>query len=81
MKTKKCDSAFPISGYCADASGALCGEVIHHEGMSLRDYFAGKVLPSIILDDLDRDNGESYMQAVVRLAYEYADAMLEERKK
>ena len=42
-------------------------------GMELRDWFAGMVLQSSC-----RENGE---WEAARLAYEYADAMLEERNK
>ncbi len=47
-------------------------------GMSLRDYFAAKVLPSSIT----RHWGDySYMETIAAEAYEMADAMLAERAK
>jgi len=44
-------------------------------GMSLRDYFAAKALQGLL-------SGRNHIAEVnVRLAYEYADAMLKEREK
>lgn len=43
-----------------------------HEGMTLRDYFAGKALPSVM---------HLCAQSFARKAYEIADAMLAERLK
>lgn len=44
-------------------------------GMSLRDYFAAKALQGLL-------SGRNYIaETNVRLAYEYADAMLKEREK
>ena len=47
----------------------------HEEGMSLRDYFAGQAMQSII------KYGSAYSEKniIARYAYEYADAMLEAR--
>lgn len=45
------------------------------DGMSLRDYFAAKALQGLL-------SGRRYIaETNVRLAYEYADAMLKEREK
>jgi hypothetical protein len=52
------------------------GEVrIYHEGMTLRDWFAGQALAGLLADPnvIDPDS------AVARAAYEYADAMIEAR--
>lgn len=52
--------------------GAL--ERYHSQGMTLRDYFAAKAMPTLIANpdtDLDDD---------VRIAYLIADKMLEARK-
>lgn len=54
-----------------------------HEGMTLRDYFAGKALPSV-MHLCARDTlapAESITQSFARKAYEIADAMLAERVK
>jgi len=49
----------------------------------LRDYFAGRALAGILAweDGPHRLNGETYMAATARVAYEYADAMLKARMK
>jgi hypothetical protein len=54
-----------------------------HYGMTLRDYFAGKALPSV-MHLCARDTlapAESITQSFARKAYEIADAMLAERVK
>ena len=46
-----------------------------YDGMTLRDYFAAKALQGLL-------SGRNHIAEVnVRLAYEYADAMLKEREK
>lgn len=53
-------------------------------GMTLRDYFAAKVLPSVYVDYVEtaRKLGfdEGWMMGVAKDAYTMADAMLEARK-
>jgi len=50
------------------------------EGMSLRDWFAGLVLPSIVADNESRGiSGSSLAEDAADRSYEYADAMLSER--
>jgi hypothetical protein len=46
-------------------------------GMDLRDYFASKVLPALLFDinSISID-----MNKTAKLAYAYADAMMEARK-
>lgn len=46
------------------------------DGMSLRDYFAGKALTGLVLGN---DYGNSSDADIAKGAYEYADAMLEAR--
>lgn len=74
MKSLDGGPAFPIKGYCSDASGALCGEVLCFRGMSLRDYFAGQAL----IGFCGRELGSS-AEAYSSRAYCVADAMLHER--
>ena len=64
------------------------GEVWDRRGMSLRDYFAAKALAALIVWDAqvnDPRAGESQRKnvayALVKNAYEMADAMLAERAK
>jgi hypothetical protein len=79
-------SAFPskfslgADGYGNEAFGI-------EQGMSLRDWFAGQALTSIIgnsqlLDDIEKLNPTAKMVATVaHHSYALADAMLEERSK
>lgn len=52
---------------------------VYYKGMSLRDYFAAKVLNGICSNP--GYNKEYPKKNVVELCYEMADAMLEARKK
>lgn len=65
------------------------GEVIGHEGMTLRDYFAASALQGFIAD---KDNWTSAVRAagelgittesgIAALMFKMADAMLAEREK
>jgi len=47
----------------------------HHQGMSLRDYFAAKAMQAIISN---HDN--TTLEFVSGKAYQYADAMLKARE-
>jgi hypothetical protein len=69
--------AYPIKGYCADASGALCGEVIKHCGMSLRDWFAGQALVMLPHHGCGADLGT---EETALAAYQIADEMLKARE-
>ncbi len=48
-------------------------------GMTLRDYFAGKALREIMVQDHVDGQGDPARHS--KLAYEYADAMILERAK
>ena len=52
------------------------GNLTHggHEGMTLRDWFAGQALAGMLIGEWLSDKG------VATLAYEYADAMLAARE-
>ena len=63
----------PDTGGPAFPSHGAMGEVAH-EGMTLRDYFAAKAMPSIEPRDISNED-------VAMFAYELADAMLAERSK
>lgn len=54
-----------------------------HDGLSLRDYFAAKAMQGVWAnsDLLTRLPRASAAQQIAAMAYEQADAMLEERKK
>ena len=59
--------AFPTDAYHE--------EHLQHEGMRLRDWFAGQALAGMIADQSIRDSPEGF----ARVAYDIADAMLEAR--
>lgn len=56
-----------------------------HDGMTLRDWFAGHALPAIIRAFVEGDMrpqiGETNTQAVARETWAAADAMIAERSK
>jgi hypothetical protein len=65
------------------------GDVYHERGMSLRDWFAGQVLPAIVAatsagshHPMAHQRGvKTLVQAMAVDAYDLADAMLAERSK
>lgn len=80
-KTDDGDPAFPVQ------LGTQHDRYLAAPGMSLRDWFAGQALtgllmrgassPKALAESWDEDIGRS----VAYMAYEFADAMLEERKR
>ena len=50
----------------------------HHQGMSLRDYFAAQAMPAI-LDQMDVCIGQELTNSAW-IAYQMADAMLKARE-
>jgi hypothetical protein len=50
-------------------------------GMELRDYFAGQAMQAFIMKGIIPVDGLNKKQALVSMAYESADAMMEEREK
>jgi hypothetical protein len=54
-------------------------------GMSMRDYFAAKALPSILTlegnSTEENDDPYGFAKSVAHMSYVIADAMLEERSK
>jgi hypothetical protein len=50
----------------------------HHDGMTLRDYFAAKAMQAIFTDPYAE---EFYEEKIAEAAYQIADAMLAERDK
>jgi hypothetical protein len=70
--------AFPNLGV-KDGYGNVVGA---QKGMTLRDYFAGQALPSVItaLQYSEPRGGETWNQMVAREVYAAADAMIEARK-
>lgn len=69
--------AFPREDYQADDAPG-------QRGMSLRDWFAGQVLPYAASRSYGNDwgqDGKEFAPRVARFAYRIADAMLTEREK
>jgi len=64
-----------------DSEGVARFDIQPSDGMSLRDYFAAQALTALISKE-KKDGLNCGLKAVPRMAewaYEYADAMLEER--
>ena len=57
-------------------------QVIEQDGMSLRDYFAGQALSSVLQDVADEKQlgGMAPKDAAAKLAYIIADAMIRARE-
>ncbi len=51
--------------------------IVYYSGMTLRDYFASKAMNGLI----SMGGNQGTPQECAKYAYEYADAMLEERTK
>lgn len=56
--------------------------VIQHklQEFTLRDYFAGQALAGIMSNVKD-DFGDNPLETISKICYDYADAMIEQRKK
>lgn len=52
----------------------------HEHGMSLRDYFAAKAMQSEIIGNEGLSNRDGFIEAVARISYRMADAMLKARQ-
>lgn len=56
-----------------------------HDGMTLRDWFAGQALAGLVtmkvLHEIARKSGVGSETVTAQAAYEYADAMIKERTK
>lgn len=66
--------AFPAQ----ELTQSYATEAMNH-GMTLRDYFAAKVLQGFIAKGQDHYDGNGDAERFASLAYEYADVMLKER--
>jgi hypothetical protein len=87
MKIEDGGSAFPgaFSGHCGtDSHADPCGCYVDN-GMSLRDYFAGKAINGVQISVLEMakhgsvSDDLSSASAMARTAYEIADAMIAAR--
>ena len=90
-------SAFPevSGGESPHTEGCKCGScpdgsIESFGGMSLRDYFAGKIIAAMLMRraehvafasvDAAKEN-MNFAEYMAQAAYEYADAMLKERRR
>lgn len=75
---KKGGSAFPKAGHHPNGNGEV-------EGMSLRDYFAAKVMQAMLPIYWEKqtqyESTQSAQDSLVELSFRLADAMLAERAK
>ena len=70
--------AFPKTGsYDYDSPSAHDSE--NQDGMTLRDYFAAKALPTLI--KINDGGNREYAENTAELCYFYADAMIRARDK
>lgn len=67
--------AFPTPSVVED-TGTQYQTTSASSGMDLRDYFAAKAMQSLLADQ----NYDSPMFTLTKLAYQFADAMMEARK-
>ena len=74
--------AFPVQGLSNEMGQNF--QKIDEQGMDLRDYFAAKALQGLLASSdsyVERFGVIDSVDNLVRSAYTYADAMMEERKK
>jgi hypothetical protein len=74
MTDKTNEPAFPVM--FPERDDAL----LHAQGMTLRDYFAGQVLPTVAYASFYRGTLGLDNEMVAKISYELADAMLTARK-
>ncbi len=82
MESNESIPAFPRPGYELNAGDGSVMQINGHPGMSLRDWFAGKVLQGTLASPhwyFPDGNLRTKESAV--FAFKMADAMLEERQR
>jgi hypothetical protein len=70
--------AFPTDNSWTDQGGGV--HIEREKGMTLRDWFAGRVLPQTLtwaIEDHDHDHAE----IAAGIAYQVADAMMAEKER
>lgn len=75
MTTNDGGPAFPTPG--SDLADVSAREGNGYGGMTLRDYFAGQVLTTLMTNSAIDGTNEDYAQ----IAYQVADAMIEARNR
>lgn len=66
--------AMPLKGYCSDASGALCGEVVVSQGLTKREMFAMAAMQGLASESGRYQSAEDMAHDAVKLS----DALLAE---
>lgn len=79
--------AFPLSRKETSAGSAMYGHEVTSEGMTLRDWFAGRALIALLhaysigTEPAPDDDARKIADRIANRAYFVADAMLEARKR
>jgi hypothetical protein len=77
MTTETGGPAFPCEVLGIDGHG----EYMPLQGMTLRDYFAGKAMEGILASNTEHEHEDAHIfDAIAEAAYKMADAMLKARK-
>lgn len=77
MSTPGNDGGPAFPGYKNGPIGTIA---VQSEGMSLRDYFAGKALGAYLAGRNIGDGRDTFPMGVAQACYRYADAMLKARE-
>lgn len=75
-------AGYPQAFPCLERQGAGSGPLdLSDPGMTLRDYFAAKAMQAMITKSCGQDTtgGKKGVPLIAKFAYEFADAMLDER--
>ena len=80
MITETGGPAFPCAEWL-DTIDPSAVNPMHHQGMTLRDYFAAKAMEGIFASNTEHDHEDAHIfDAVAEAAYKQADAMLKARQ-
>ena len=80
MSSDNSQPAFPSD----EPTGCQSPILKHHNGISLRDYFAAQAVTGMlgnVSDSMERNSMIANTQPIAELAYSIADAMIHQRKK
>jgi hypothetical protein len=80
MRNKTGGPAFPTPRFTMDGEGRVLGFSISTDGMSLRDYFAGQAMQTMVQGKGAANLEQGGYTAVSMMAYRMADAMLKARE-
>ncbi len=83
MSNKTGGPAFPQSGVCTPEINSWDSEDFGGRGLTVRDYFAGKVLQGVMASGTSMSIGTNHEEAMLDMArafYSMADAMIKARE-